>query len=124
MTFRHEWKHEITPLDAMVLEKRLQAVARPDCHTVDGVYRIRSLYFDNPRDKALREKIDGAARREKFRLRCCNGDYSLILLEKKSKQDALGSKCAARLTPSQVRDLLAGERLWRARATTVWISCA
>ena len=99
-------------------------MARPDCHTVDGMYRIRSLYFDNPRDKALREKIDGAARREKFRLRCCNGDYSLILLEKKSKQDALGSKCAARLTPSQAQDLLAGERLWRARATTAWISCA
>ena len=32
-------------------------------------------YFDNYRDKALREKIDGVSRREKFRIRYYNDVY-------------------------------------------------
>ena len=32
-----------------------QAVMKPDRHAVDGKYEIRSLYFDNLDDEALRE---------------------------------------------------------------------
>ena len=66
--FRHEWKYEINYCDLLILRQRLTAIARLDPHAVDGIYRIRSLYFDNIRDKALREKIDGVNRREKFRI--------------------------------------------------------
>ena len=31
----------------------------PDPHAPGGQYRIRSLYFDTPSDKALREKLNG-----------------------------------------------------------------
>ena len=38
-----------------------------DLHTgADGRYTIRSVYFGNYRDKALREKVDGVQRREKI----------------------------------------------------------
>ena len=67
--YRHEWKHEITLSDRLVLRQRLRAAARPDGHARDGRYFIRSLYFDNLADKALREKLDGVDRREKFRIR-------------------------------------------------------
>ena len=79
--YRHEWKHEISLADRMVLRARLAAVCRADGHAVNGTYLVRSLYFDNPADKVLREKIDGVNRREKFRIRCYNGDLSLIHLE-------------------------------------------
>lgn len=46
MNFRHEWKHEISPSDLIVLRQRLRAVAKPDTHSEDGRYDIRSLYFD------------------------------------------------------------------------------
>ena len=49
----------------------LSAVARRDSHGQNGRYEIRSLYFDDPKDTALREKIDGVSRREKFRLLFC-----------------------------------------------------
>ena len=70
--YRHEWKHEISRSDLISIRQRLRAIAEPDPHTVDGRYLIRSLYFDNLYDKALREKIDGVNRREKFRIRYYN----------------------------------------------------
>ena len=73
MEFRHEWKHELSPGDLPALRSRLRAVAAPDEHGENGAYRIRSLYFDTPTDRALREKIDGVTRREKFRLRRYGG---------------------------------------------------
>lgn len=82
MTWRHEWKHEINASDMMILRQRLRAVMETDPHAVNGKYKVRSLYFDTPTDKALREKIDGTDRREKFRLRYYDQDISNIHLEK------------------------------------------
>ena len=45
-----------------------------DPHAVGGKYFVRSLYFDTPTDTALREKLDGVNRREKFRIRYYNHD--------------------------------------------------
>ncbi len=86
---RHEWKHEITVSDAAAVKSRLRAIAMPDSHAPEGSYEIRSLYFDTPGDRALREKINGVTPREKFRIRYYNGDTSLIRLEKKLKSGSL-----------------------------------
>jgi hypothetical protein len=112
LDFRHEWKHVINAADMMELRARLRAVCQTDAHAVDGKYLIRSLYFDTPTDQALREKLDGVCRREKFRIRCYNGDYSIIHLEKKSKYDGLGQKAKARLTVPEMQALLRGETEW------------
>lgn len=85
MISRHEWKHEINLSDMLTLRQRLRVIAQPDEHTLDGKYDIRSLYFDNIEDKALREKLDGINIREKFRIRYYNGDTSYIHLEKKKQ---------------------------------------
>mgnify|MGYP001024780026 FL=1 len=110
--YRHEWKHEISLADRMVLRARLAAVCRADGHAVNGTYLVRSLYFDNPADKVLREKIDGVNRREKFRIRCYNGDLSLIHLEKKSKRGGLGTKETAELSAAEVQAVVDGELDW------------
>lgn len=112
MNFRHEWKHEITAYDRYMLRLRLGAVCRPDSHAKDGKYTIRSLYFDDASDTALREKLDGVSVREKFRLRCYGGDTSLIHLEKKSKFSALGTKSTAAVTREEVSALLKGDLTW------------
>lgn len=110
--FRHEWKHEISPADHLALRSRLRAVCRPDPHAPGGRYLIRSLYFDNPADKVLREKLDGVDRREKFRIRYYNADPSLIHLEKKSKRGGLGTKAQAELTAGQAQRLVDGDLDW------------
>ena len=112
MKFRHEWKHEITVADCRILTARLCAVARRDTHGQNGRYEIRSLYFDDPLDTALREKIDGVDRREKFRIRYYNGDASYICLEKKSKWNGLCGKRSVLLSAEEVRDILDGRLDW------------
>lgn len=112
MDYRHEWKHSISRRDMLMLRQRLRAVMEPDPHAIDGKYFIRSLYFDTPGDTALREKLDGVSRREKFRIRCYNHDTSLIHLEKKSKLAGLGSKLSAPLSPQQVQSILDGDLGW------------
>lgn len=110
--YRHEWKHEISWSDLISIRQRLRAVAESDPHAVEGRYLIRSLYFDNLNDKALREKVDGVNRREKFRIRYYNGDpFSVMHLEKKSKLNGLGTKYSAPLTVDQA------QKSWMVRLT-------
>ncbi len=110
--YRHEWKHTLNYSDLLAIRPRLQAVMEPDPHAKDGKYLIRSLYFDNLDDKALREKIDGVNMREKFRIRYYNHDTSLIHLEKKSKVSGLGTKYSAALTAEQAQRIVDGDIEW------------
>lgn len=110
--YRHEWKHEISYADLLAIRQRLRAVAESDPHAANGCYLIRSLYFDNAEDKALREKIDGVNLREKFRIRFYNGDTSVIHLEKKSKRSGLGTKYSADLTRDEAQKIVDGDLDW------------
>ena len=110
--YRHEWKHEISYTDLLCIRQRLRAVAEPDPHARNGKYFIRSIYFDNGADKALREKIDGVNLREKFRIRFYNMDPSVIRLEKKSKRNGLGSKYSAPLSAAEAQAIVDGDLDW------------
>ena len=117
MQFRHEVKHEISRSDMLILRQRLRAVMKPDAHAINGKYEIRSLYFDNPDDKALREKLDGVSIREKYRIRLYNNDPSEIHLEQKFKHGGLGYKDSVTLTPVQARKIADGDICWMAEST-------
>ena len=107
---RHELKHQINLREDLVLSKRLGRLFERDGNAgPDGIYRVTSLYFDTPYDRALREKVEGVNRREKFRLRYYGRDTSYIRLEKKFKCSGLCGKHSARMTPDQVRRLLKGD---------------
>ena len=110
--YRHEWKHELAYVDLLSIRSRLRAVAEPDPHAKDGKYLIRSLYFDTPTDKALRQKIDGVNMREKFRIRYYNKDTSFIHLEKKSKRNGLGTKYHATLSAEESQAIVDGQLDW------------
>lgn len=107
---RHELKYYINYSDYMQLRSRLSSVLKADENAIDGnAYRVRSLYFDNYSDKALREKLDGVSEREKFRLRLYNDDPSFIRLEKKSKKNGLCFKKNAMISYDHCRELLCGQ---------------
>ena len=109
MKYRHEWKHEISYGDMLVLRQRLATVMKRDIHAIDGKYLIRSLYFDNASDKALREKVDGVNVREKFRIRYYNNNTSFIHLEKKSKVNGLCLKDSTVLYFEQAQAIANGD---------------
>ena len=100
----------------LILRQRLKAVMKPDSHAVNGQYKIRSLYFDSPGDKALREKLDGVNIREKYRLRMYNDDPSFIRLERKFKQGGLGYKNSAALSSERALDVVQGNVEWMAQS--------
>jgi hypothetical protein len=75
------------------------------------------LYFDDFKDTALREKIDGVNRREKFRIRYYNGNTTHMKLEKKSKINGLCNKVSERITAEEVGRLLAEDLEWMNDAT-------
>ncbi len=111
--FRHELKYPVSFADYLAIRQRLRPVMKPDPHTnADGRYTIRSIYFDNIEDKALREKIDGIQKREKFRIRYYNDDFSFITPEKKMKYNNLSMKFDAQITEQECRALLVGETDW------------
>ena len=109
--YRHELKYKISYPDYLAMRSRLRPVMKADPHaSAEGRYLVRSIYFDNLSDKALREKIDGVAKREKFRIRYYNDDLSYIVLEKKMKIGSLCLKCSAPITEEECRKILSGGR--------------
>lgn len=107
---RHELKHYINYADVLQLRSRLPFVVSLDKNAAEGNgYRVKSLYFDNYNDKALKEKIDGVNKREKFRLRLYNDDTSFIRLEKKSKKNGICFKESAIITADECTQLLDGD---------------
>ena len=110
MKFRHEYKHQVNLADIYGLKTRLSAVAGHDSNCdADGTYFVKSLYFDNYMDKALREKIDGVNKREKFRIRYYGTDTSFIRLEKKSKINGLCNKVTCRITAEECKKIIDGD---------------
>ena len=110
---RHELKYIINKSDYFVLKSRLSALFQRDRHaTAHGEYRVRSLYFDDPYDSALLDKINGVDYREKFRIRVYDEDYSFIRLEKKIKRGGMGTKSSTRLTRRQADSILKGDTGW------------
>jgi hypothetical protein len=112
-SFRHELKYSINMADYLVIRQRFRAFTAPDSHAgKEGKYSVRSLYFETPDDKALREKLYGIANREKFRIRIYNNDDSFIRLEKKTKIGSAGSKLSAALTREQCEAVIRGDTGW------------
>ena len=74
-----------------------------------GEYHIRSLYFDDPDDSAIRDKLDGLDTRDKIRIRIYNGSDRTIKLERKRKDGAYVQKSSQRLTRQECDALLRGD---------------
>ncbi len=110
-TLRHEYKFPLCGADTVWLENRLRQVFPFDPHAdpTTGGYTIRSLYFDDWRDSALWEKLDGVDPRSKFRIRIYNASDRYIVLERKHKCGSLTKKTQSRLTRAECDRILAGD---------------
>lgn len=107
--YRHELKYQINYAEYLAIRQRIRHLLKADEFVrKDGRYLIRSIYFDNADDKALREKKDGVRVREKFRIRYYNDDFSYITLEKKMKNNNLCLKTKAVISKEECRMLLDG----------------
>ena len=110
---RIEAKYLVTGTECPALLARLRTVLTPDPFAGPaGAYRIRSLYFDDPEDSALRDCREGVSFRVKFRLRYYQGTPDPLWLERKVNQAGRVSKLREPLTREEAERLLAGETDW------------
>ena len=109
--YRHELKYIISAGDHAILSRRLQMTMAQDAHAAQngGEYHIRSLYFDDPFDSAVREKMDGIEVRDKFRIRIYNHSDSAIKLERKHKSGPYIQKSSLSLSRQECDSLLKGD---------------
>lgn len=108
--YRHELKYTISAAQLPLLRSRIMGIMRPDPHVgADGIYSIRSLYFDDCQNRCYYENENGTDPREKFRIRIYNHSSSRIMLECKRKERGKTLKTACPLTLEQTHVLMAGE---------------
>ena len=102
MLSRHEEKYILTYAQYAILLQRVRQVLTPDPHGKEGSYTVTSLYFDDPEDTGLAEKLDGLKLHSKFRLRTYDLSNAIIKLERKDKQGILTKKISATVEKAQL----------------------
>ncbi len=103
MLSRHEEKYLLTYAQYAILRQRAIQALHPDPHGQNGTYTITSLYFDDPQDTGLYEKLDGLALHSKFRVRTYGSSDRFIKLERKDKKGILTQKISASVSPAQLQ---------------------
>ena len=106
--YRHEQKYLVDERDIALITARIRPLMKPDAFHPDGAYRIRSVYFDDRQDSALRQNLNGVSPRSKFRIRIYDESMDVIHLEQKRKDHDLTLKKSCALTEEECRLLLSG----------------
>ena len=110
--YRHELKYVCTAAQLAMIQSRIHHLISLDSHVADnGMYQIRSLYFDDYYNRCYYENENGTDPREKFRIRIYNGSADRISLELKKKERGKTLKLSCPLTEDQCRILMKGEVL-------------
>ncbi len=79
----------MSPLEAEILQQKIKHLLPFDPMGDNGRYTIDSLYFDDVHSTYLNEKLDGAEKAPKFRIRAYNKNYERLKLERKQKKGDL-----------------------------------
>ena len=112
LKFRHELKYQISIAELQMLRNRINHLIPADKHAgSDGIYNIRSLYFDDLYNRCFYENENGTDPREKFRIRIYNHSTDRITLECKRKERGKTRKTSCPLTIEQTKCLMEGRAL-------------
>lgn len=110
--FRHEFKYQISNTELVLIQSRIRCLLKTDSHAgKEGMYNIRSLYFDDYDNRCYYENENGTDPREKFRIRIYNHSAEHIRLECKRKERGKTLKTSCSLTREQCELLMKGKAL-------------
>jgi hypothetical protein len=108
--YRHEFKYVCSLGQLKVIQARMTGLVPLDAHAgPEGIYNIRSLYFDDYYDSYLKDNESGTDPREKFRIRIYNHSSERITLELKRKERGKTQKLSCPITEEQCRMLMEGQ---------------
>ena len=120
MKYRVEQKYIITEDNIAYLKFKLENVMPYDKHAKDGIYRIRSLYFDDMFDSFLEDNESGNDFREKYRIRTYNNETDKIHLEIKAKELGYTAKRKEEVTVQECLDFIEGKN-WSLKSEDGWV---
>lgn len=107
--FRNELKYICSEGELIQLQSRVQMLCEADAHAgPEGIYNIRSIYFDDLQNRYFVENENGTDPREKFRIRTYNASDSRITLECKKKERSMTHKDSCQLSKEQYQKILEG----------------
>ena len=107
--YRHELKFFCTEAELQMIENKIKHICMKDPYAgPEGVYRIRSMYFDTYDSRCYRENEDGTDNREKYRIRIYNGSDAVIKLERKGSVHDRKYKDSCGITRNQCEQMLQG----------------
>ena len=107
MNYRHEHKYIETIGSLAGIESRLNCLMKKDPHVSErGSYSVRSLYFDDYRDRFLNENIDGVNDRRKWRIRIYDRSADHISLEEKLRKGDLIAKRSCRINTETYESII------------------
>jgi hypothetical protein len=112
MKYRHELKYLINYPDLALIRMRLGALLQKDEHARDrpnGMYTVRSLYFDDYYNNSYNQKYMGISDRQKYRIRLYNQSTDVIFLERKVKRDHYIGKEISALSKTEVENIMGGD---------------
>lgn len=109
LKYRNEWKYLISDWESYYLRKRLLELMHHDPHAENGMYMIRSLYFDDYWNTSYNEKMMGIDERSKWRIRCYNCSDASIKLERKMKRGSYIHKDSATITRGETEAIINGD---------------
>lgn len=107
--YRHEKKYAIGWNEFQIINGKMKHLLQRDPHCPEKGYEVKSLYFDNPYDFALGQKMEGTELRHKFRIRVYNDQFSKMKLEKKSKHNVMTNKDSAFVSLDDAIRIVKGE---------------
>jgi len=109
--YRHELKYIISEGEMALMAMRLRHVLIQDSYAVKngGEYFIRSLYFDDPDNNAVWEKMSGVEMRDKYRIRIYNLSDTDIKLERKHKSASYVKKDSIALSKEECLQIMRGD---------------
>lgn len=107
--WRHEYKYICNAMQNEILKAKAEGLMSRDGHAGEnGVYRVRSLYLDDPYNRCYQENENGTDRRAKYRIRIYNEEAGYISLEKKMKYRGMTRKIACGISEELCRTFMEG----------------
>lgn len=108
--WRNEIKYVCSNEELIQIESSISHICRLDSHADEnGMYRVRSLYFDDYQDTCFWENENGVAPRKKYRIRIYNENVDQIFMECKHKKRDMTKKDFCRITETECADLMQGK---------------
>lgn len=109
---RKEIKY-ILPVEILsALSQKLDVLLDRDRNGRDGVYTVRSQYYDSIWDRDLRDNLSGLMEKQKIRLRIYSSEDQTAKLEYKCKSGEDGEKLSLTVTRQEALEMEGGRYAW------------